>query len=379
MIFEVLVAGAAICSLAPMALFIWNLTLYRAPRENCSDLDPVSVLIPARNEEVSIAAAVTSVLASKSIAFELVVLDDGSTDRTAEIVAKIAAQDKRVRVESAPPLPSGWNGKQHACFVLASLARYDQFCFLDADVRLAPDALARMAAFLRDSNSGLVSGFPHQETENFLEWLLLPLIHFVLLSYLPLAGMRWLPHMPGFAAGCGQFLLVRREAYVESGGHAAVRTTMHDGILLPRLLRSHGFRTDMADLTTLATCRMYRHSAEVWSGLAKNATEGMAAPSRIFVFSLLLVLGQIVPLVTLVVILFSAYRSDGRLWMWILAAVVGSFLPRFLAALRFRQPWKSAWIHPFGIAVLLVLQWYALLRKLAGRPAVWKQRAYTPG
>ena len=95
-------------------------------------------------------------------------------------------------------------------------------CFLDADVRLAPDALVRMSAFLMHSGSDLVSGFPRQETETPLEWLLLPLIHFVLLSYLPLAGMRALS-APGFAAGCGQFLMVRRDAYRKTGGHAQIR------------------------------------------------------------------------------------------------------------------------------------------------------------
>ena len=159
-------------------------------------------------------------------------LDDGSTDRTAEIVRGFAAQDARVRLRSSPPLPGGWNGKQHACYALAAAARFNILCFLDADVRLAPEALACMSAFLRRSGSDLVSGFPRQETESPLECLLLPLIHFVLLSYLPLAGMRALP-APGFAVGCGQFLMVRRDAYRKTGGHSQIRTTMHDGLLLP--------------------------------------------------------------------------------------------------------------------------------------------------
>jgi glycosyltransferase involved in cell wall biosynthesis len=377
----------AVCSLLPAVLFLWNLALYRPPRESVAvGLAPVSVLIPARNEERSIAAAVASVLASRGIQLEVVVLDDSSTDRTAAIVAALAAADSRVRVQSAPPLPAGWNGKQHACYRLASLARHDTFCFLDADVRLAPDALARMASFLDASRSDLVSGFPFQETETLLEWLLLPLIHFVLLAYLPIAGMRWFPRVPGFAAGCGQFLMVRREAYQRSGGHAEIRATMHDGLLLPQLLRKRGCRTDIADLTDLATCRMYRNASEVWSGLAKNATEGIAAPSRILVFSFLLFFGQIAPL-PLAAAWFMPTQAPSlslvglRSWVpmllgWALAA---SFAPRMAAVVRFRQRLASALLHPVGIAVLLALQWYALGRKLAGRTATWKQRAYNPG
>jgi glycosyltransferase involved in cell wall biosynthesis len=379
MSFAHLVGLVACCSLMPGALFLWNAILYRKPgNAGARHRGPVSVLIPARNEERSIAAAVESVLASRGIELEVVVLDDSSTDRTAAIVAAIAAMDPRVRIEAAPPLPAGWNGKQHACFVLASFARFDTLTFLDADVRLQSEALLRMTAFLDASRSDLVSGFPHQETVTFLEWLLLPLIHFILLAYLPIAGMR-LFRSPGFAAGCGQFLMVRREAYWSSGGHASIRATMHDGLLLPQLLRRHGYRTDIADLTDLASCRMYRSAAEVWKGLAKNATEGLAAPARILPFSFLLFFGQIAPLLLAAALLVVPALATRWIVFWVAASVAASFLPRLVAVARFRQKAVGAWLHPIGIAVLLALQWYAFGRKLAGQPATWKQRAYTAG
>ena len=307
-----LVGLAFCCAIVPAALWVWNMLLYREPEAgSCAEMghcvlpDPVSVLIPARNEERVIAASLGSLLASRGVQIEIIVLDDSSTDRTAEIVLSFAARDSRVRLESSPPLPRGWNSKPHACHALAGMAHSNILCFLDADVRLAPDALARMSAFLGRSGSDLVSGFPRQETETPLEWLLLPLIHFVLLSYLPLAGMRALS-APGFAAGCGQFLMVRREAYRKTGGHAQIRATMHDGLLLPQLFRRHGLRTDIADLTHLATCRMYHNASEVWQGLAKNATEGMASPARILPFTFLLFCGQILPLLLAVSLLFTA-------------------------------------------------------------------------
>jgi glycosyltransferase involved in cell wall biosynthesis len=367
----------------PGVLFCWNLFLYREPPvastgENASGTtNPISVLIPARNEEASIATAVESVLRSTGVEVEVVVLDDSSTDRTAAIVCEIAARDARVRLERAPSLPPGWNGKQHACFVLARLARHDLFCFLDADVRLAPEALARMAAFLTISHSDLVSGFPFQETESALEWLFLPLIHFVLLGFLPMAAMRK-SSAPGFAAGCGQFIMVRREGYRVSGGHSQIRSTMHDGLLLPRLFREHGLRTDLADLTRLATCRMYHNAAEVWNGLAKNATEGLAAPARIFPFSFFLFFGQVLPLVLLVFVVgYAGLHSMAGILA--LGATTACFVPRLLAVLRFRQRLLSAILHPIGVLLLLVLEWYALGRKLAGKQATWKQRAYNVG
>lgn len=363
-----------ICACVPAALFCWNLLLYRRPANGKGTvLDPVSVLIPARNEERSIGAAVESVLQSEGIVFELVVMDDASTDNTAEIVRQYTESDGRARLKEAPPLPAGWNGKQHACFALASEARYQTLCFLDADVRIAPQALRNMAAFLRHSNSALVSGFPRQETETWMEKLLLPLIHFVLLGYLPLAGMRRYRTSAGFAAGCGQFLMMRSDAYWMSGGHRSIKTTMHDGLLLPKVFREHGFATDLADLTELATCRMYRSTSEVWSGLSKNATEGIAAPARILPFTLLLACGQVLPFLIL------PFVQSARNKELLMVAVLAAYLPRVIAAGRFKQSWLSALLHPVGVVVMLALEWTALFRKLAGRKAAWKDRAYDAG
>jgi hypothetical protein len=373
------------CATLPAVLWVWNMLLYREPQigscaesGGCSLPGAISVLIPARNEEHVIAASLTSLLASRGVEIEIVVLDDASTDRTAEIVRGFAEKDTRVRLRSSPPLPHGWNGKQHACHALAQAARFDILCFLDADVRLAPEALVSMASFLSRSNSDLVSGFPRQETESPLECLLLPLIHFVLLSYLPLAGMRSLP-APGFAVGCGQFLMARRAAYRKTGGHAEIRATMHDGLLLPQLFRRNGLRTDIADLTYLATCRMYHNASEVWRGLAKNATEGMAAPARILPFTFLLFCGQVLPLLLAIsVVIWPASYSDGARSL-ILAALAASYIPRLVSVWKYRQSLSSALLHPLGVTVLLLLQWYALLGKLAGQRVTWKERAYRLG
>jgi hypothetical protein len=366
-----------VCAAAPAAMFWVNLKLYREPAQPGGRSAPISVLIPARNEEASIEAAVDAVLQSTGVDFEIVVMDDSSTDRTPEIVAALAERDARVRLEPAPALPDGWNGKQHACWELALLAHYEVLCFVDADVRLAPEALARMAGFFDQSQAALVTGFPRQITKTWMEWLLLPLIHFVLLGFLPLNLMR-AGTDPAFAAGCGQFMMVQRGPYFAAGGHAAIRRTMHDGLLLPRLVRQAGFRTDLADITHLATCRMYTSASQVWNGLAKNATEGLAAPARIVPATLLLVLGQVTPPVLLV---WSCVRRGTSLpaMFFILIAIVCAWSTRILAARRFLQDWRSAALNPLGILLLVVLQWYALIAKLLGHKSAWKQRSYTVG
>lgn len=375
-----------LCSLLPAALFVANLKLYREPPVAASVLPAVSVLIPARNEAAGIADAVRAILATRGVAFEVVVMDDGSTDGTGEIVRALAAEDARVRLEHAPPLAAGWNGKQHACWALAQTARNPLLCFVDADVRLAPDCVARMATFLEETESALVSGFPRQVTVTFLEWMLLPLIHFVLLGFLPMGRMRSTTK-PAFAAGCGQFFLADREAYFVSGGHAKIRSTRHDGLRLTQSFRGAGFCTDIFDLTELASVRMYDSPGAVWMGLAKNATEGLAAPARIIPLSLILVAGQVLPIVfaalwtafyviSLVMgATFDQPRRAALVSLLLALALVASYLPRLLAARRFQQPLRSALLHPVGILMLLAIQWYALAKQLVRSPIAWRDRS----
>lgn len=368
--------ACAVCALIPALLFWRNLGRY-APPPAPAGRPAVSVLIPARNEESSIRGAVEAALASRGVDLEVVVLDDHSEDRTAEIVLEIASRDPRARLEAAPPLPAGWCGKQHACAALAGLARHPLLLFVDADVRLAPDGAARAAAFLAGSGAGLVSGVPRQETATFLERLLLPLIHFILLGFLPMGLMRRRFRAPAFGAGCGQLFLARRDAYGQAGGHAAIRASLHDGLTLPRAFRQAGIATDLFDATAVASCRMYRSAGEVWRGLSKNATEGIAAPGRIVPFTLLLGAGQVAPPALLLLALFGGLPADV-----LLPAALGSlagWLPRLAAARRFRQPLDGALLHPAAILVFLALQWLALGRRLLGRPAGWKGRSYRPG
>jgi hypothetical protein len=356
-------ALALVLAAGPLLLMLWNLTLYRPPAR--AVLRPsVSVLIPARNEARNIAAAVGCVLASQDVDLELIVLDDHSTDDTAAILAAI--DDPRLRVATAPPLPHGWSGKQHACEVLGKLARHELMVFVDADVRLAPDAVLHMAGVMqRRPKLGLASGFPRQIVRTWSEWLLLPLIHFLLLGFLPIASMDR-SVSPAYGAGCGQLFIVRRAAYRDAGGHGAIRASLHDGLTLPRAFRRAGHMTGLFDATGFATCRMYRSAAEVWEGLTKNATEGMATPLALPLWTVILGGGQVLPVVLVCL-------GCGALAWAALACGIGM---RLVLAVRFRQPMLSALLHPVGMAGVLVVQWAALGRAIRGQPATWRGRAY---
>jgi hypothetical protein len=385
---------AAIIALAlasiPAVMFLWNLPQLRPPSRPPDHAaqqvsTAISVLIPARNEATNIPAALESILANRGLEFEVVVLDDQSTDDTAALVRVVASRDARVRLESAPPLPRGWCGKQHACYHLAQHARHPLLLFMDADVRLGPESLQRLSHFMSVQATGnenhrhssamaapaLASGVPHQITGTLLEKLLIPLIHFVLLGFLPLWRMRRCTK-PAYGAGCGQLFIARADAYRAVGGHAAIHDSLHDGLKLPRAFRRAGYRTDLFDATTVASCRMYQGAQEVIAGLTKNAHEGLATPAQIGPWTLLLLGGQVLPWLLLAA---TPWLNAEAFWLTLAAAAI-SLVPRVLAAVRFQQSWLGVLLHPVAVTMFLCLQWVALVRSLRRKPQSWKGRHY---
>ena len=373
MIWIILIASV-LAATFPLRMIISNLKSYLPPPSLNKLLTPqISILIPARNEEGGIEAAIRSALATENAEVEVVVLDDHSEDNTPAIVSRVALLDSRVRLENAPELPSGWCGKQHACHVLSQRARYEYLLFQDADVRLKKDCAPRLVAFMEASKAELVSGIPWQETGTWSEKMLIPLIHFMLLCFLPIKRMR-LFSSPVLAAGCGQLFLAKKYSYEAMGGHTAIKQSMHDGITLPRAYRNNGMMTDLCDVTELAECRMYRGFGQVWFGLAKNATEGMAKPFLLTLFTIFLLVGQVIPFGILGFVCY--FESSWGLRLGSVLSVCFAYRARFIAKVAFRQSLFGALMHPFGILMLIVIQWYALIRQGIGKPSGWKGRAY---
>ncbi|WGF89283.1 glycosyltransferase [Marinivivus vitaminiproducens] len=357
----------------PVTMTLLNWPLYRRlPRLAADSARPaVSLLIPARDEEATIGRLVASAQASRAVELEIVVLDDASTDRTAAIVRDLADDDPRIRLERAPPLPPGWVGKHFACHILASLARHARLVFVDADVVLAPDALGRIARALDGYDTDLLSGFPQQETRTLGEKLTVPNILVLLLGYLPMIGERF-SNRPGFAAACGQLIAVRRLAYEAAGGHGAIRGNLHDGLRLPRAFRARGLRTRLFDASDLATCRMYHCFADAWQGFAKNATEGMATPVGLPIWSVLLAGGHILPVLAVTAALLAG--PPYPVWPFAVTAVL--YLWRIVLERRARGSLVAALIYPLGIAVTLAIQVHAFARRLRGHRPTWRGRSY---
>jgi len=370
----------------PFVMVVMNALLFgKAPktnRANRDELPGISILIPARNEEAGIAHCVRSALASEGVTFEVIVLDDHSTDATASLVEAIAAEDDRVRLETAPALPEGWNGKQHACLALSGLAKFDRLLWIDADVQLDSDAVRRALLFQEKSKAPLVSGFPRQTTVTWLEHWVTPLIPVVLMAYLPMLFMR-LSKSPGFGAGCGQMFLAQRDVYESLGGHEAVKTSMHDGVTLPRAFRVSGHMTDFFDASDCVSCRMYDSAPAVWNGFAKNATEGMAGTVAIWPWTILLIGGWVMPWLVLIGTLLGKLAGLWQVSQTMLSVLViacaMSLCASLLVMFKCRQSWISGLCRPMGMLVLVAIQWYALTRKWRGGKATWRGRAYAAG
>ncbi len=382
--------GSLLVSAGALAMVSLNLVRFRtAPTESDEEGWTVTVCIPARNEASNLEDCVRSILAAAdedpSARTRVMVYDDGSEDETPAILARLVEEDDRVEAAAVSPLPDGWNGKQHACDCMGRQAKTDWILFTDADVRFAPDSLRRTRAELhRSSRPGrpimLLSAFPREETGSLGEGLVIPFIHVILLSYLPIGRMRRTLD-PAASAACGQFVLCQRVAWLEAGGHGAIRESMHDGVRLPRIFRSCGHATDIFDGTDIVRCRMYRGFSETWAGFTKNAYEGLGNPILLVLLTVLHLGGQLAPwILTLIAIGggmgFPGFENGVQASTSLLlagAAIGCQMVVRFRLAARFEQSLAGALLHPIGLILLTVIQWWSFRLHVSGQ-RTWRGR-----
>ena len=196
------------------------------------------------------------------------------------------------------------------------------------------------------------------------------MINFLLLGYLPISTMRRLPR-PSLGAACGQLMMAEREAYRAAGGHAAIRSLIHDGIQLARRFREAGYMTDMVAGADLASCRMYRNFDEAWAGFAKNAHEGMATPTALPVWTVLLFGGHVLPVLLSLAALAGVAPAAPAF-----VALGLSLGTRAAVTVFARENPLAIPLHPAAVLAALLIQWSALLRVGGARRTGWKGRLY---
>ncbi len=234
-----------------------------------------SVIIPARNEEANLASCLESLVAQTGINFEIIVVNDHSTDRTAEISGSFSS----VRTIDAGPLADGWTGKNNAVVTGARAARGAWLLFTDADTVHLPGSLARALSEAKENNADLLSYSPEQIAVTFWEMAVLPVVFAELARQYPPAVVSD-PASP-VAAANGQYLLIRREVYDAVGGHAAVASDILEDVALARVVKSTGHKIRFRYAADAVRTRMYRNFRQLREGWTKNLALLFPNPGRL--------------------------------------------------------------------------------------------------
>ena len=332
----------------------------------------ISVLVPARNEEACIGRCVNCLLAQDYPDFQLIVLDDNSTDSTWEILQEFARQDSRLKLLKGKPLPADWLGKHWACQQLAEAADGALLLFLDADTYHQPDMLHCAASAMSGENAALISALPRQQVVTWSEMLSIPAFYLGMLCGVSLELTR-LQSNPLLFAVLGQFLMFRRDAYDAVGGYAAVRQNIVDDIAIGRRVHAMGLKYRLMDGNGQVSCRMYCNFDQVWKGLTKSAF----ATFNFDPYFLVLMWSLVVIFFVSPLIVLGIGLAQPQFPLEILAmSGLAIFLTLFLWTIshqRFRFPLYLVLIYPLSAIFMTVIAIASMVLTLQGK-ARWKGR-----
>ena len=331
-----------------------------------------SVLVPARNEENNIGRCAGGLLAQDYPDFQVIVLDDNSTDRTWQILQEFAAKDPKLILIKGKPLPDDWLGKHWACHQLAQVANGELMVYVDADTYHEPGMLRGAAAAIIYEKAALISALPRQIVVSWSEMLSIPAFYLGMLCGVPLELTR-LQRNPLLFAILGQFLVFRRDTYDAAGGYAAVRHNVVDDIAIGRRVHAMGLKYKLLDGDGLVSCRMYSNFEQVWKGLTKStfATFNfdpffltlMWALVIIFFVSppVVLVIGLAQPQVPVEITAMAGIAVFLNLVLWT------------VSHLRFHFPLYLILIYPFSAIFMTVVALASMILTIQGK-ALWKGR-----
>lgn len=341
------------------------LTFPRLMIRKTPDVVPfVSVMIPARNESDIIAETIGDWMASEYSNFELIVLDDCSSDDTYKVLKQSLNGNDRLRIVSGMPLPPGWKGKNWACHQMSQIARGDIFLFTDADVRWEAQALTALVGEMIHSKGDLLTVWPTQITQTWAERLVVSLLGFVILGYLPALAVhhiRW----PVFSAANGQCLAFWSHVYKIIGGHGAVRSAIIEDIVFAKIIKKERYHLRSADGAGLISTKMYHGWEEVRDGFAKNI---LAGHQNSVLFLLVSTIAH------WMLFIFPWIWAIHKPMQGILMAVIG-ILARALTAAVTRQRIIDAVFLPISVLLLTVIALHSIRWFYTGG-ARWKGRTY---
>lgn len=360
-------------SLGLLTALVNNLTTRRFDQyPPASHYPSLSVLVPARNEAHNIEACISSLLAQDYPDFEVITLDDHSSDDTLPILERLARQDPRLRLLNGRPLPEGWLGKHWACHQLHQAATGDLLLFTDADTRHLPGSLRGSVNALLAEKADLVTAFPHEQVGSWAEKLIMPVISFGIFSFLPIRLARFL-RWPSLTVTIGQFMLFRRQAFEAIGGYQAVKHHLVDDVTLGRNLMAQGFEWRLLDGSEQVICRMYHNFNEVLEGFSKNVFAFF--DYRILPFLLTLGVVAVAFLEPPLALAARALELPLGTFPTNLAtlAVIESYILWQIAYRRFKFPAWLVFFYPLSLVLFILVGLRSLVMTLSGT-ATWKER-----
>lgn len=324
--------------------------------------DFVSILIPARNEEADILNLLTSISAQNYRNYEVIVLDDNSTDNTFQLCQDYSAQNKRFKVLAGKALPKDWLGKNFACHQLAQAAKGNYLIFLDADETVKDGLINNSINRMKTSGLSLLSLFTDQIMKTWGERLVVPLMHYVLLNLLPLRLVR-LSKNPSFSAASGQFMMFEAANYHENQWHELVKHQVVEDVEIMKLIKGSGFNGEALLANGYIYCRMYKSFDESVNGFSKNFLAGFN--NNVFGLSLYLLLVVISPIAS-----FFFLSSD-----LVLFALSLILLSRIMISLAARQNvWHNVLLHPLQLLCMVFISVISV-KKYFTKTVIWKGRA----
>ena len=379
--------GTLLLSLVPWALFVlWTPVLlrqrpriaaYPPPPEDAAPL--VSIIVPARNEAHNIAQCIATLLDSEYPRREIIVVDDGSVDGTGDIARALAERsDGAVHVIDGAPLPEGWFGKPWACWQGYHAARGEVLLFVDADTRQQPELIGHAVGALEAERADLVTVLPRQRLRTFWERAVMPQLLLTIMMRYPSAGWVNRARRPRDVIANGQFIMVRRSAYEEVGGHEAVRHEVAEDLRLAQHFVARGKKLFLAHARELMETRMYRSLAEIVEGWTKNlalgsrhVVEPWLAPVAPWLVAAALLLFWCAP--PLVLVAWPLGFVSGHTGVWAGGATALSLLGWAMAYAGLRVRPTNAPLYPLGAAIAA---WIFIRSALRGGRVRWKGREY---
>jgi chlorobactene glucosyltransferase len=354
--------------------------LREAPRLPEHEAASVTIIVPARNEAAKIGACLAG-LANQThprSRLRMVVIDDDSSDSTYETASAIGRRNGTVEVTSAGPLPSGWTGKCHACWIGAQRdANSEWLCFIDADVRPDKELIASALHATKRYGLDFLSLTPRQVLDSCAERLVMP-CGFYLLAFSHDVQVTFDPTRDD-ATACGQFILIRRAVYDAIGGHAAVSNAFSEDVELARLAKRNGWRTAICGGDRLLSARMYTGWRSLWPGVTKNLVDMMGGPARTMVTALLgLALAWASIGIPLYILLICAAHWTAECIIAIIIAFAASsaaFGFHISGTRYFRIPFWYGLLFPIGYSLGTVLAFDSVRRRMTGG-TIWKDRKY---